>query len=260
MSATIAAPVVRLERLDGGAFWRVVLATPKANIIDAQKIAELHTIFERARYDRIVKALVLEGEGAHFSFGASIDEHMPDRCGGMLTSLHAMIRAMLACNVVCLAAVRGQCLGGGLEIVALCQRVFASPDAKLGQPEIVLGVFAPVASLALPERIGRASAEDLLLSGRSLDATEARACGLVDVVADDPGAAALEYARRHLMPKSASSLRFAARAARAGFVERYTRELDRLERLYLDELMRTQDAVEGLRAFTEKRSPNWRDS
>lgn len=255
--STSSPPVVRLEQLDDGAFWHVALATPKANIIDAAKIAELHSLFERARAERDLKGILIEGEGAHFSFGASIEEHAPERCAGMLAGLHAMTRAMLAADVACIAAVRGQCLGGGLELVALCHRVFASPDSRLGQPEIVLGVFAPVASIALPERVGRAVAEDLLLSGRTMQADEALATGLVDALADDPRAAALAWMRSHLLPKSASSLRFAVRAARAEFIERYGTRIDALERLYLEGLMRTRDAAEGLRAFTERRAPQW---
>jgi len=161
--------------------------------------------------------------------------------------------------VITLAAVRGQCLGGGLEVVSFCNRVFASPDAKLGQPEIVLGVFPPVASVVLPERIGRGAAEHLCLSGKSVSAEEALRLGLVDQIDDDPGAAALKYARKFLLPRSASSLRLGVRAVRAGWNERFLAELDRVERLYMNELMSTADAVEGLTAFVEKRDPVWND-
>jgi cyclohexa-1,5-dienecarbonyl-CoA hydratase len=260
MDSSVATGVVRVTELENGALWSVALATPKANIVDAAKIAALSEVFERAKSAQGLKAIVIEGEGPHFSFGASIEEHMPERCAAMLRSLHRMLESMVATNVVCLAAVRGQCLGGGLELVLMCQRIFASRDAKLGQPEIVLGVFAPVGSVVLPERIGRGAADDLLLTGRSLGADEAFACGLVDELADDPRSAAIEYARRHLLPKSASSLRFAVRAVRTGFAERFSRELARLERVYLDELMATHDAVEGLQAFTEKRAPQWRNA
>jgi cyclohexa-1,5-dienecarbonyl-CoA hydratase len=159
-----------------------------------------------------------------------------------------------------LAAVRGQCLGGGLELVSLCHRVFAARDARLGQPEIVLGVFAPVASLLLADRVGRGAADDLCLSGRSVTADEALAMRLVDEVVDgDPAEAALGWARTHLLPKSASSLRYAVRASRAEQRARLATELPRLERLYLDGLMSTADAIEGLQAFVERRPAVWRD-
>jgi cyclohexa-1,5-dienecarbonyl-CoA hydratase len=249
---------VRLEELDGGAIWRVALATPKANVLDAAKSRALREVFEQAQAARELRALVLEGEGAHFSFGASIEEHLPQHVAGMLESFHGMLLALLDSGVPCLAAVRGQCLGGGLELVTLCHRVFAAPGARLGQPEILLGVFAPAGSVALAERVGRGAAEDLLLSGRSLEAAQALAIGLVDQVDEDPLAAALDYARRQLLPKSAASLRLAVRAARTGFDQRFRGELREVERLYLGELMRTHDAVEGLRAFLERREPLWR--
>jgi cyclohexa-1,5-dienecarbonyl-CoA hydratase len=120
-------------------------------------------------------------------------------------------------------------------------------------------VFAPVASLVLPERIGRANAEDLCLTGRIVDASEAKEMGLVDVVTEKPEDAALEYARKHLLPRSASSLRYAVRALRLPLSRRLEEELARLERLYLEELMGTEDAVEGIQAFLEKRPPEWRN-
>jgi cyclohexa-1,5-dienecarbonyl-CoA hydratase len=170
------------------------------------------------------------------------------------------MRDLLASPLVLLAAVRGKCLGGGLELASFCHRVFASPDASLGQPEVVLGVFAPMASAFLPERVGRPAAEDLCLTGRAVGAAEALDMRLVDEVAQDPGAAALAWARGHLGAKSASSLRHAVRAVRAGLAPRLLAALDAVERQYLDGLMATADAEEGVRAFLEKRSPRWRNA
>jgi cyclohexa-1,5-dienecarbonyl-CoA hydratase len=178
----------------------------------------------------------------------------------MLSAFHGLFRAMLAASVPTAAVVRGQCLGGGLELASFCTRVFAAPDAKLGQPEIKLGVVAPLASFWLPERVGRSAAEDLLLTGRSVGADEARALRLVDEVADDPTAAALGWARTHLGPLSASSLRHAQRLARAGVALRFDQEIAAAERAYRDELMKSADANEGLRAFLEKRPARWSDA
>lgn len=251
---------VRLEPLDGGALWRVTLATPKANIVDMEKTEQLSAIFARARDERGLKAVVIDAEGPHFSFGASVEEHLPGKFEPMIRGFHRLFHRMLDAGVPTLAAVRGQCLGGGLELASFCNRVFAAPDAKLGQPEIVLGVFAPVASIALVERVGRGRAEELCLSGRSLGAQEALGVGLVDEIADDPAAAALAWARAELLPKSASSLRFAVRALRSGFAARFKRELAEVEQVYLTELMSSADALEGLHAFLEKRKPRWSDS
>lgn len=254
---TITEGPVHREVLDGGALWHVRLATPKANVLDRAKIEVLTRLFEQARRARALKAIVIEGDGPHFSFGASVAEHLPGQFEAMLRGFHGLFDRLLDASVVTLAVVRGQCLGGGLELAAFCHRVFADATARLGQPEIVLGVFAPVASALLADRVGRGAAEDLLLTGRTLAATEALAIGLVDEVVDDPTGAALAYARTHLGPRSASSLRLACRAARTGFAGRFRQELAQLEALYGHQLMKTGDAVEGLQAFLDKREPRW---
>ena len=258
-SAAPPAEPLTVASLDGGALWRVTIGGSKGNVIDAAVTRALTDLFAEAARARPLKAVLLEGAGKHFSFGASVPEHLPGQVEGMLSRFHAMLLALLDSQVSVLAAVRGQCLGGGLELVSLCHRIFAARDARLGQPEIMLGVFAPAASLVLGERVGRPNAEDLCLSGRSVEAEQARAMGLVDELADDPTEAALAYARQHLLPRSAASLRFAVRAVRAGLRARLAVELPRVERLYLDELMATHDAVEGLQAFLAKRAPEWRN-
>lgn len=250
---------VTIERLDDDAIWQVRFGAGKGNVLDTALMEALTSAFHVAAAARHVKAICLEGEGAHFSFGASVQEHLPETVAGMLRRFDALAMALLDCAVPVLAVVRGRCLGGGLELATLCHRVFASRDAMLGQPEIVLGVFAPIASTVLRDRVGRPHAEDLCLSGRTVDAQEALAMGLVDELADDPSEAALAWARLHLLPKSASSLRYAVRALREGLRTRLLAELPTLERLYLDGLMTTADATEGLRAFVEKRSASWQN-
>jgi cyclohexa-1,5-dienecarbonyl-CoA hydratase len=209
--------------------------------------------------DARLRAVLLEAEGPHFSFGASVEEHLPGSCAAMLRELHALILQLVGSPVPVLVAVRGQCLGGGLELAAAGHMIFAAPGAMFGQPEIRLAVFAPAASCLLPEKIGPSRAEDLLFSGRSIGAEEAYRIGLVNAVADDPSQAALAYFEEHLAPRSASSLRLAVRAARYDLVNRIRRKLAEVERLYLEELMATHDAVEGLTAFIGKRPAAWED-
>jgi cyclohexa-1,5-dienecarbonyl-CoA hydratase len=156
-----------------------------------------------------------------------------------------------------LTAIRGQCLGGGLEVALAGHLIFVAPDAMLGQPEMKLGVFAPAASCLLPELIGPVHSLDLLVSGRSITGSEAAAIGIAREVADDPERAALTYFEEHLKPKSASSLRYAVKAARVDYIARVKDKIRNVERLYLDELMVTHDAVVGLEAFIAKRAPQW---
>lgn len=254
---------VRTWRERDGRLLRVRLARPKANVLDAEMVAALDRAFEDAARPAAgapaLRGILLDAEGPHFSFGASVAEHLPGQFEGMLRGFHALVLRVLGTPVPVLVAIRGQCLGGGLELACAGGVLFAGEDAKLGQPEVVLGVFAPAASCLLPERIGPGAAEELLLSGRSVDGGEALRLGLVNAVAADPEAAALAWFDAHLAPRSASSLGHAVRAARQGSVERVRARLAAVEALYLQELMSTRDAEEGLRAFLEKRPARWED-
>lgn len=240
-----------------GALLRMRLAKPKANIVDAAMIAALQGAFDAHRGKAGNLAVLVDAEGPHFSFGASVEEHLAESCAAMLASLHALLLTMLEWPVPILVAVKGQCLGGGLELAMGGSLIFAAGDAKLGQPEIQLGVFAPAASCLLPPRIGQAAAEDLLFSGRSIGAEDALRLGLVQSVSADPEAAALAYFDQHLAGKSASSLACAVAAVRGGYLVRVRRRIAEVERLYLDRLMQTRDANEGLAAFIAKRPPKW---
>jgi cyclohexa-1,5-dienecarbonyl-CoA hydratase len=211
-----------------------------------------------AHLDRAtLSAVLIDAEGPHFSFGASVEEHMPELCAAMLRGIHDLIVRLVESPVPVLVAVRGQCLGGGLEVALAGHLVFVSPDASLGQPEMKLGVFAPAASCLLPECIGPQRSLDLLLSGRSMTGAEAASWGMAREAAFDPERAALAYFDEHLKAKSASSLRYAVRAARHDYVARVKAKIATVERMYLDELMKTNDALEGLNAFVEKRAAQW---
>jgi cyclohexa-1,5-dienecarbonyl-CoA hydratase len=240
-----------------GRLLRLRLDRPRANILDAAMIAALQDAFTTYQENAALTAILLNAEGSDFSFGVSVEEHLPDQCAAMLKGLHALIKAMLGFPKPILLAVRGQCLGGGLEVALAGDLLFVADHARLGQPEIKLGVFAPAASCLLPRRIGQARATDLLLSGRSIGGDEAAAIGLATAVSSEPQQSALAYITKHLAPKSASSLGHALKAARAGFTETVKSGLYRLECLYLEGLMSTRDAVEGLQAFLTQRSAVW---
>lgn len=246
---------VWLER--DGALLRLRLANPKANLIDAAMIAALHAAFSSHKDNKGLLAALVDHEGPHFSFGASVEEHLPAQCEQMLHGLHALIGTMLEWPRPILMAIGGQCLGGGLEFALAGNLLFVAPDARLGQPEMKLGVFAPAASVLLPLRVGQARAEDLLYSGRPVDGLTALAWGLAHDVGPDPALRALEYFDKHLTDKSAASLALAVRAAREPFAELARARLDDVEALYLEKLMATRDANEGLQAFIDKRQPRW---
>lgn len=240
-----------------GALLRLRLNRPKANIVDAAMIAALHAAFDAAKQQPRLRGVLLDAEGLNFSFGASVEEHVAEHCASMLASLHALIVVMLEFPAPILVAVRGQCLGGGLELALAGGPIFAAHDAKFGQPEIRLGLFAPAASVLLPYRLRQSAAEDLLLSGRSIDAQEALAIGLVQHLAIDPEVAAVEYFARYYAGSSAAALACALKAARTQMQRDVRSRLAEVEQLYLDRLMKTHDANEGLAAFLAKRRPIW---
>jgi cyclohexa-1,5-dienecarbonyl-CoA hydratase len=226
-------------------------------VLDADMVRELGSALEAGAAMSQLRAVLLDAEGPHFSFGASVEEHLPEPVAAMLRGFHGLIGRMLDFPVPILVAVQGRCLGGGLELACAGGPIFASLDAMLGQPEIKLGVLAPAASCLLPRRIGEARAEDLLTSGRNIDAWTAFAWGLVTKVSDDARTAALEYFDQYLAGLSASSLRHAVTASRARSAAELKARIAELERYYLGELMATSDALEGLSAFLEKRTPRW---
>lgn len=240
-----------------GRLLRLRLARPKANVLDAAMIAALDEPIAKGAENPELIAALIDHDGPHFSFGASVEEHLPESCAAMLSALHALLSRMLFWPRPILVAARGQCLGGGLELALAGNLIFAARDAAFGQPEMKLGVFAPAASVLLPGRIGQSRAEDLLHSGRSIDAQTALAWGLVNAVGDDPEALALEYFEKNLAAKSAAALGYGVQAVRSEYAAAANKRLLTVERLYLDGLMKTHDAAEGLHAFLQKRNPKW---
>jgi cyclohexa-1,5-dienecarbonyl-CoA hydratase len=237
------------------------LADPKGNIITDEMVRALRAGLESVANHPHLKLVTLEGEGGDFSFGASIPEHVPERIGAVLPEMHALIEDLLDVPAVTAAIVRGRCLGGGFELALACDLIFCSTDATFGLPEIALGVFPPAGSVLLPLRAGAARSMRVILTGESSPAGAWQSAGLVDVLADarDLTAAVDRWFERHLAAKSASALRHAAIAARAGLRAQVRTLLPEAERLYLQELMQTHDAREGIDAFIQKRAPSWQD-
>jgi cyclohexa-1,5-dienecarbonyl-CoA hydratase len=247
---------IALEALEDGRVLHLTLSAPPGNVLDLALVEELRGAV-RTLARREPHAVIVSSAGPNFSLGASVQDHLPERIGPFLSAFHSLVRELLDRAPPMVAAVRGFCLGGGLELALLAQRIVAAPSSRLGVPEIQLGVFAPVASLLLAMRVGQPAADDLLLTGRHVPAPEALAMKLVDELADEPVAAALHWIREHLLKLSRSSLRFAAQVARTTLADTLRARLDAVESLYLRELMRTRDAVEGVRAFLEKRPPKF---
>jgi cyclohexa-1,5-dienecarbonyl-CoA hydratase len=234
---------------------------PRGNIITADMVGALRWALESVSENPHLKLITIEGSGADFSFGASIPEHVPGEIDRVLPEMHALIYELLDARAPTAAVVRGRCFGGGFELALACDFIFASESATFALPEIALGVFPPAASVLLPLRVGAAFAARTVLTGETRTAAAWQDAGLVHATAP---AAELsthvdEWFASTLAPLSAAALRHAAAAVRATLTARVRETLPQLERLYLDELMRTHDAVEGIEAFMAKRAPRWTD-
>ena len=244
-----------------GQVLRIILADPPGNVLDSEMMGEIISCIDLAAEMKNLKAVVFEGEGKHYCFGASVEEHQKAQAPEMIHNFHLMFKKIHALAAPTVSLVRGQCLGGGMELAAFCNFIIAEPGAKFGQPEISLAVLPPVAALILPQLIGQSRADDLILTGRSIDADTAHAWGLVHAVVEDAEAVLEEkLLKKFLLKKSAEALRFANRASRFHWGEKLSEDLDRMERFYVDELMESEDANEGIVSFLEKRPPAWKNS
>ncbi|HET9838842.1 MAG TPA: enoyl-CoA hydratase/isomerase family protein [Candidatus Angelobacter sp.] len=250
---------IRLQLTHEGQVARVTLAAPKANILDQEMMHELIETLDQLSDHANLKAIVLAGEGAHFSFGASVQEHLPEQISATLVELRRLLLKMGAAHAPLIAAVRGQCLGGALELALTCDLILAEENAKFGLPEIKLAVFPPAGAALLPLRIGYGRAAEMVLTGETWSAAQALSIGLINrVFPDGELDARLEsWLASNFLPRSAAALRFAAEVGRRPWIQVLERELPVLESLYLDDLMEKGEAVEGLQAFLEKRKPSW---
>ena len=248
---------VRVEPLHNGAVARLWLARPKANVLDTPMILALREAIDGLRGRPSLKLVLFEGEGPHFSFGASVEEHLPERVGAMLPTFHDLFRQIEGLGVPTAAVVRGQCLGGGAELAMWCGNLWCDSGAHIGFPEVKLGVFPPIAALGLPWRVRGPEATRLVMTGRTLTGDEATLCGLADVCTPDPFGALDYWYQEHLAPLPALSVRMAWRAARRPLARALNDDLPALEHLYLEQLMAHPDATEGITAFLERRPPRW---
>ena len=242
---------------------RISLARPPLNILNIAMMREMGRALEECAQAREMVAVLFEAapDTRAFSAGVAIEEHLAETIYQMLESFHNIFRALEAMGKPVVALVGGAALGGGCELVAACDIVVASESARFGQPEIKLGVFPPVAAIMLPRVIGERRARELILTGELIDASEALRLGLVNyVVAPGELEAKGQEILARLRELSAPALEFARRAldiSRGS--ERLEEVLARVESLYLNELMKTEDAGEGVNAFMEKRKPVWRN-
>jgi len=251
--------LVHIER-DGGV-GRILLDRPPLNVLDLTMMAQLSAGVRRLGADPKVRVVAIAGVGKAFCAGVDVADHSADRVGAMLERFHGAIRDLIALEQPVVALVHGAALGGGCELALACDMVLARDDATLGQPEVRLGVFPPVAAVLLPRLVGRQRALELVLSGRTFGAEAARAMGLVsEVFPSDRWQGEIHHWLERMAALSGSALRLAKRAVTGGLDLPFSAALSHAEDLYLRELMVTADAQEGIAAFLQKRKPVWQEA
>jgi len=242
-----------------GEITEICLGKAPANILCMQAMNEISDCLTQLDHDRNKKCVIFSGEGKHFSFGASVDEHRPGAVNDMLPKFHQFIGLILEYKIPIIAKVSGLCLGGGFELALACNFIFANEHAKFAVPEIQLSVFPPVASVLLPFRCGDQISSEFILTGEQIKAADMKNLGLINNIFDQDSfdLGVNQFIEKNILPKSASSLRFANHAARMMIQDIYNKYISKLEDLYLNELMKTEDAKEGIVAFLEKRKPDF---
>ena len=241
-----------------GPVVRVTLNNPPLNIIDIAMMEELTSVLNQIQSQSSASAIVLNGAAKCFSAGVDVAAHARATVSSMLAKFHAVVRALVATSKVTIAAVEGLSLGGGAELAMVCDFVYTTNDAKWGFPEIQLGCFPPVAATALAALIGQKRAADLILSGRSISGREAAGMGLaLAAVPDAELSGVVDQCAARIGTLSPAALALTKKAMYAWDSMHFDKGLARAEKIYLEELIETADAQEGIRAFLEKRPPNW---
>ena len=250
---------IQTELRDGVA--TLTLNRAPLNVLNIEMMEEINTYFEGLLKEKSLKLLVVQAAGKAFSAGVDVGEHLGDLVYKMIEVFHKMFRLMDALKVPSIAIVNGSALGGGCELALYCDMVITTEKAKFGQPEIQVGVFPPIAALIFPRMMGRKKALELILSGEIIGAQEAFALGMINKIV--PEASLTEEVNGFIekfKKLSGIVLKMTKEATLAGLNDDMDQGLKTIEKIYLDRLMKTHDAMEGLKAFLEKRKPTWKDN
>jgi len=240
---------------------RIVLRNPPLNVIDIPMMDKLSQALAEVESRADISVVVLSGAGKAFSAGVDVTAHTPEKVETMLLKFHGVIRALIATRKVTIAAVHGNCLGGGAELSMVCDMVYTTASARWGFPEIKLGCYPPVACTALAALVGQKHASELILTGKIIGGSEAAAMGLANrALADDELEVSVKQTLHELSTLSPAALAVTKKAIYGWDAMHFDKGLARAERIYVEEVMKTRDAQEGVRAFMEKRAPEWAGS
>ncbi|RJR43415.1 MAG: enoyl-CoA hydratase/isomerase family protein [Desulfobacteraceae bacterium] len=238
----------------------ITLNRPPVNVLNIAMMDEINAALQEWQGKKDLKVVLFNAKGKCFSAGVDVGEHMGDLAPKMIGAFHRIFRLMDKLGAVTVASVFSSCLGGGCELAIFCDVAVSAESGKFGQPEIQVGVFPPIAAQFMPRTIGRKAAMDLILSGRIITAEEALRLGLINrVVKNEELEKETSAMLKPYLGLSAEVLRLTKKAINKGLMDDFDPSLQAIEKIYLDELMKTNDAQEGLKAFLEKRKPTWKN-
>ena len=249
---------LKIKKNDGVA--RITLARPKHNVLDIEMMNEVNTELDLLSVDTELKCAVILGEGPSWCAGVEVADHKPEMVSEMIAVFNGIFERIDKIEVPVIAGVHGACLGGGMEVAIACDVIVAAKSASFGQPEIKLGFFPPYAAIRLPQLIGPAKAIEVCTTGRRYSAEEARQMGFVGYVADDDQLTdTLDRLIGDIRTASPLIIRLNKRAVKKHLDLKFKEALDGVSDLFLNELMKTEDTLEGIRSFEEKRMPQWKN-
>ena len=249
---------LKFGKSDGVA--RITLNRPKFNMMDIDMIVEINSLLEGIVSDQDLKCVVFDAEGKHFCTGVEVADHKPDKVDDMIPNFNRIFQLLEQIDVPVVAVVQGFCLGGGMELAIACDVIVAEKGASFGQPEIKVGFFPPYAAIRLPQLVGPAKAIEICTTGKFYSAAEARAMGMVAHVAEDGGLGeAAEKIVKEIRSNSPLIIRLNKRAVRQHLGMDFKQALEGVSDLFLNTLMKTEDTLEGIASYEEKRKPVWKN-
>lgn len=239
---------------------RITFNNLPLNILNIEMMKEINEALKDFQ-SKNLKVLILNANGKAFSAGVDVSDHTKEKVGEMIQVFHEIFTNLYKINAPTVALVNGAALGGGCEVATFCDIVIASEKSKFGQPEIKVGVFPPVAAAIFPKLMWSKKALELLITGEVIRANEAKELGLVNHIlpVENFDEEAEKIITEKLTSNSAIVLQLTKRAFMEGATQNYSESIKKIEDIYLNELMKTSDANEGLAAFLEKRQPIWKN-
>jgi len=239
---------------------RIILDRPKHNVLDIPMMNELNQALEAIVTDDTLKCVVITGEGRSFCAGVEVADHKPDNVDAMVSTFNRIFELINTIDIPVIAAVNGACLGGGMELAIACDIVIASEKAIFGQPEIKLGFFPPYAALRLPELVGVAKAIEIVTTGQNYTAQQSKDLGFVSQVATVEGfQEAIEKTVKEIVMASPLIIRLNKRAVKRHIGTSFSQGVDLVSNYFLKTLMKTEDTLEGIACFEERKKPVWKN-